>query len=268
MGAVTGIVGLALTFVLWKADAPFGLFAIAGVAAFVAPSWCALLWDRPARSGPAPSPELVTAVRVNSGRFLFGATATLLAAGLAPFVIGSLLGAEEAGSYAVAARLAVIVTLVPVSLTPLLWNRQARLRSAADGQPHGLRRLLTLSVGVGVVMAVGFAILGPPLGHLLGARDVPAPRALYVAFAVYGVVVFVQAPLTAALSGPLGARFMSRTTAVAAVAAVVASVPATLLLGVSGPVWAVVAAFGAVSVAWIRHLRQQGGYVTDLHVRP
>jgi O-antigen/teichoic acid export membrane protein len=270
MGAATGIVGLAIALLLWKLDAPFFLFAIAGVAASVAPSWCALIWHRPERTATQASAALVEAVRSNSRRFLYGVVATLLATGLTPFVIGLLLGPTEAASYFVAARLAFMVTLVPTALTPVLWNRHARIRSlqGTGGSHRGLRWLLLVSLGTGLPLAVAFVFVGPRLGHLLGTKEVPAPLGLYVAFALLGVLQFVQAPLTAALSGPRGTRFMSRTTTVAAVVSVLGSLPGTVLLGVSGPVWAFVLSFGAMTLVWVHRVRMEGGYVTDRHVDP
>ena len=270
MGAATGIVGLALTFVLWQVGAPFALFAIAGVAAVVAPSWCALIWHRPPPPPTDTPAELREAVRSNSRRFLYGVLATLLATGLSPFIIGLLLGPKEAASYFVAARLAFMVTLVPTALTPLLWNRHARIRSSREANPshRGLRSILLVSSGLGLLLAVAFAVVGPPLGHLLGTKEVPAPLSLYLAFASLGLLQFVQAPLTAALSGPRGAHFMSRTTTIAAIVSVLGAVPATLLVGVSGPVWSFVLTFGVMTGFWIHRVRQEGGYVTDRHVAP
>lgn len=271
LGAATGVGGLALTYLLWRLGAPYALFAVAGVAAAAAPAWCAEL-VRTARS-PAPAPEaarLRPFVRRNARTFLSGSVALLLAAGLVPFIVGALLTTRDVATYTIAARLTVVVTLLPTALTPWLWNRQARLKASdrKEGHLESLRLVLLASLACGLVLSVVFALAGPTLGHLLGATNVPAPRALYVAFALHGLVQFAQAPLSASLTGPRGARFMNISTACASVAALLLAVPLTLLVGVSGPVWALAGCYGAMMVVWWASIRRMGGYLEDSHAAP
>jgi O-antigen/teichoic acid export membrane protein len=269
-----------LTYLLWRLHAPYALFAIAGVAAAAAPAWCADLVPG-ARPRPSATPAtevsrgagthgrggLRPVVRANARTFLFGSLALLLAGGLAPFLIGALLTTKDVASYTIAARLTVVVTLLPAALTPWLWNRQARLRASERTGRHleSLRTVLLASLGCGLVLALAFAIVGPQLGHLLGAADVPAPRALYLAFACHGLVQFAQAPLSASLTGPRGARFMNISTACASVAAVALAAPLTLAVGVSGPVWALAGCYTVMVGVWWVSIKRRDGYLEDAH---
>jgi O-antigen/teichoic acid export membrane protein len=269
LGAATGVAGLALTFVLWKLHAPYALFAVAGVAAAAAPAWCAGAVPQARRSPMADGSLLRQRARGNARRFLVGALSLMLAAGLAPFVIGALLSAQDVATFTIAARLTVVVTLLPASLTPWLWNRQARLRAVprVDDHLRSLDRVLWTSLGCGALLAVGFAVVGPVAGHLLGATDVVAPRGLYGAFALYGLVHFAQAPLSASLTGPRGARFMNMTTTCASVAALILAFPLTKVFGVSGPVWALAACYGVMVTVWWFAIRRSDGYWADSHLQ-
>lgn len=260
LAAASGIGGLILSLVLWRMDAPFLAFAVAGLVAATAPAWFGWLLGR--RLGRPVDPGSAAGVRVRetSRRFASTALATMGAAGISPFVIGALLGSEAVAVHAVAARLVVVVTIIPTALVPLLWNRQARLPAQSHGAAvTSLDRILGLCILTGAVTSVLFAAGAPRLGDALGGESMAAPLVLYCAFALHGFNQFLFAPLSATLTGPRGLAYMTWTTGAAAVVATALSVPAALYLGVSGPVWAIAVTFGAMMLFWLCRARRHSG---------
>lgn len=270
LGAATGIGGLILTFALWRTNAPFNAFAIAGGAASVAPAWCGWIVGKSVGKREAAPSNIIKAVRKNNRGFVFATLANLLAAGLAPFVIGLILGPESVAAHAIAARLAVIVTIIPTALTPILWNHQARLRSqsalGSQDVTTTFKKILIISGATGLFLSIVFIIVGPWIGHRLGAQSVATPLALYLAFGAHGFLQFLVAPLSASLTGPRGVAYMARTTASAAGVSAMLSVPATCWLGVSGPVWSGALGFGLLCVAWLRRIHLEGSFLDDSHL--
>jgi O-antigen/teichoic acid export membrane protein len=270
LGAATGIGGLVLTYALWRAHAPFIAFAVAGVASFVTPSWCGWLLAR-GRGHREPAPSgLKEVVSRNNRRFVLATLASLFSAGLAPFVINLILGPEYVAAHAIAARLSVMITIVPMALTPVLWNFQARLKSqAALGRTNtsaATSRILVVSGVAGALISAAFCLVGPYLGHRLGAQRVAAPLALYLAFSAHGFFQFLIVPLSSSLTGPRGVAYMARTTAIVAGASAALSFPVTMWIGVSGPVWSGVVGFAVLCAIWLRKIQNEGGMMDDVHV--
>jgi O-antigen/teichoic acid export membrane protein len=261
LGAASGLAGLGATLALSAVHARYFLFVGAAAAAVVAPYWCAMLFTRGAY-GATSEPRLQGFARRYSRRYGIASAATLLSNGGDPFIVAALLGAGSVASYSLAARLAIMVTVVPTAVGPILWRRQAARRALAQGQipeaTAALGRQLRVGMIAGSLAAAAFVWVGPTLADVLGQGQIQAPWALYAAFAMLGIFQYLQAPLIAALSGSRGSLLLTRANVLSSLVSIALSAPMILAVGVSGAPWAsVIAAFGVVSW-WLRSVHRDG----------
>jgi len=261
LGSLVGIIGLGLAVALAWLHGPFILFVAAGMTSSVAQMWGGWLVGRRSAPPGAGDPELVPTIRRNVRAFTVNQFSALIANGLSPFVVGAAVGAVAVGSYTIAARLAILITIVPSALIPLFWNQHARLRRASSEVADGPvwtpahERMLLLQLMAGVGLAGVFWFVGPRIGHLLGKGDVPAAPLLYGAFAVFGIIGFLQAPLSAWFVSPDSVSYLARSTASAAVAGLLLGTSLALLIGESGPIWGIDATYAVLTMAWYRRVR-------------
>lgn len=185
--------------------------------------------------------------------------AVLIQTGLDPIIVASQLGAAEAGAYGLAWRL-VTGAMIPITVvTPLFMANIAGAR--AQGWSHQsdaqLRRLVALAAVAGLAVAGAVTALGPSLASWLGGGEVNSPRVLYLAGACLILVTFAATPLYLAFSGPRALAWSVRLNLWLTIGNVSTSLALVQAVGVSGPLWASVAAgvvgFVALIHAWQRH---------------
>jgi O-antigen/teichoic acid export membrane protein len=155
-----------------------------------------------------------------------------------PIVVGSVLGAEAAGKFAIAARLSQFVTLVIYSTAPVLWSHFVKQR--AVGQAPSLSEVTALAgryAGVAAALGVPFALLGSWVSGGWTSGEIEAPTSLFAAFAVWSVVLAFHLPVAMSLNDPAGLRFQAKTTMVMAAVNLPLSIFLAGEFGPSGPVW-------------------------------
>lgn len=112
-------------------------------------------------------------------------------------MLNAIAGADAAGEYAAAVRIAAVTSFVLMSVNYVLAPRFAALH--AEGKKADLQRLVSLStIGVSVVsglVAAGLALVGRPVLGLFGSGFVAA---------YWPLVALVAGAAVNALSGPVG----------------------------------------------------------------
>jgi O-antigen/teichoic acid export membrane protein len=105
-------------------------------------------------------------------------------------------GVQEAGTYAVAARLSEVWYMVPVALMgavfPALWNRRADAQAYQRGLQESLDALCALALGLAVFMQVAG---GPLVDLLFGSRFAASAPVLKIHIWA-GVFIFMRALLS------------------------------------------------------------------------
>lgn len=171
-------------------------------------------------------------------------------------IVASAAGVTAAGQYGLAARIVILVTVVPEALGNLLIVNFTRLR--LSNQRDALRRrLLLLSAllgGIGLVLGLLFAIWGPLLADLLSNGEVAAPPLLYVWFGVYGAITASTQAFLSACSAPGVAPRRARVGIIGGVANIALSYPFALWLGPAGPVAASALCITGIALALLWHV--------------
>lgn len=157
---------------------------------------------------------------------------------LDPVIVAANLGADAVAQYALANRIAQIGNLVYVSTVPVLWTHFAQQRSLNTGVPGVVPRLTLVYACVATGVGAALVVLGPAATELWSRGDVRAPQQLFLAFAVWGVVLAAHLPSAMVQTDPRSLRFQACTTSVMAAVNVPLSLVLVTVMGVSGPVWA------------------------------
>lgn len=168
-------------------------------------------------------------------------------------IIAATVGVVAAGEYGLAARIAILVTVVPEALGNLLTVQFTHLRES--GQRSLLvRRIIMVSAllgGMGIVLGTAFAIWGPWLAKLLSGGEVAAPELLYVMFGVYGAITASTQAFLSACAAPGIAKVRARVGITGGLINIALSYPFALWLGPAGPVAVSAVCISGIAVALI-----------------
>jgi PST family polysaccharide transporter len=175
----------------WVAAAFALEFLLTGGAAWLALRRAGGRWTVPGRS-----PEWLQWFARRSPWLLLSGLAEVIYLRIDIVLLERLRGVEEAGIYAVAARLSEVWYMVPVALMgavfPVLWQR----RTDAAAYERSLQGSLDLLCGLALLLAVLVQWLGAPLVELLfGARFAASVPVLQIHIWA-GVFVFMRALLS------------------------------------------------------------------------
>jgi len=201
-------------------------------------------WLRPARS-----PEWVRWFAARSPWLLASGIAEVIYLRIDIVLLERLRGVEEAGIYAVAARLSEVWYMVPVALMgavfPALWSR----RSDAAAYQRSLQGSLDALFTVALALAVLLQFAGRPLVHLLFGTAFSAATPVLQIHIWAGIFIFMRA----LLSRWLLAEDLLRFSLVTHVAGAVMNVALNLLLiPVYGAIGAAVATvISYASAGWL-----------------
>jgi O-antigen/teichoic acid export membrane protein len=145
---------------------------------------------------PSPSPEWVRWFAVRSPWLLASGIAEVIYLRIDIVLLERLRGVEEAGIYAVAARLSEVWYMVPVALMgavfPALWSR----RSDGPAYQRGLQGSLDALFAVALALAVFLQFAGRPLVHLLFGTAFSASTPVLQIHIWAGVFIFMRALLS------------------------------------------------------------------------
>lgn len=182
------------------------LFALAWALAALA-TW-PLLRASPVASAPTgPAEPLPPARMLRLGVPLALVTITnqgLLAADL--LLVGLVLGAERAGAYYLASSLVVAGLVLANAANQIATARIGALRSDPETARAELRRELRTATLVGTALAVGGALVGPPLVALLFGPAFAETGPLLLALLPWLALQHPSAVLQGALAGARGQR--------------------------------------------------------------
>ena len=201
-------------------------------------------WLRPARS-----PEWVRWFAARSPWLLASGIAEVIYLRIDIVLLERLRGVEEAGIYAVAARLSEVWYMVPVALMgavfPALWSR----RSDAAAYQRSLQGSLDALFTVALALAVLLQFAGRPLVHLLFGTAFSAATPVLQIHIWAGIFIFMRA----LLSRWLLAEDLLRFSLVTHVAGAVMNVALNLMLiPVYGAIGAAVATvISYASAGWL-----------------
>lgn len=220
------------------------LTAVSNMAAVVPP--LLLLFAVARRRLPRPpslrSPEVrreMRSVWELSWPMMIISVALSLSYSLDVVVISSRLGAEPAGRYAIASRVVQIANALVYASAPVLWTHFVRLRAnSPDRTQAATWRLSALFAAASSAVGAVLVALGPGVTSLWSSGRLTAPRSLFAAFAIWGIVLGYQLPLAMAQNDRFGLLFQVRSTTLMAALNVALSLALVEPLGVSGPVWA------------------------------
>jgi O-antigen/teichoic acid export membrane protein len=182
---------------------------------------------------------------------------------LDPIVIAWKHGADAAAQYGLANRLVQFGTVVVTASAPVLWSSSVRARLQTGRRTdrrgaHGHARLFAL---ISAILGSGLVVIGPFATRVWSGGDVESPRLVFVAFALWMVVLGYQLPLAMQLNDRDGLRFQALTTSVMAAVNVGLSLVLVGVIGSAGPVLASGIALlvcHLVPMAWrLRHLDMQ-----------
>lgn len=266
--ARTGMIALFVLAAWWSghADAAAALWltALAALLAWAAADRAARRAMPVAADGPAEEDE--RPVWISAGMtFVLAMAAVSLIERLDTIMLGTLVGAEAAGIYSVASRLALTVALANTSVLALLAPALARQAAARDRE--GLQRTATTAVALALLLSLAVAaVLGGASPWLLPAfgRDFEA------AAAPLAILLAGQVAVAACGSagGLLALAGHNRALIVTALAAVILDMALCLLLvpvfGPVGAAWATVATLLAQALALAVQVWRSMGVDTTL----
>lgn len=179
--------------------------------------------------------------------------ANLLVYAFDALIVAGASGVTAAGEYGLAARIVILVTVVPEALGNLLVVHFTHLR--AQGQRVLLvKRLKLISAvlgGIGVTLGLAFAVGGPFLARLLSRGELEAPTLLYVMFGLFGAITASTQAFLSACSSPGMAPSRAKVGIAWGAANIALSIPMAMWLGPAGPVAASIVCITGIAVCLI-----------------
>lgn len=221
------------------AVAPFAAQGLAGVIGLVLghrygapPVWPLVVraaagrYRRPPRTGYAAS----TAVVSNAAPLAYQSDRYLIQVGL---------GTAAVSSYSAVAQVYAPLYSLLVSGGQALWPMFLRLQAqeAADRR-RAFRRAMGPFLGLGLVLALASALLGPVVASVISDGQATDRLSLGLAFGALLLAQSVWTPLANALSDPAGFRVQARLSVLLVPANVGLSLLLLRVLGPTGPIWA------------------------------
>lgn len=203
-------------------------------------------------------------INTNVRRFSLRAGVEALTRGTDPIIINLVVSASAVGVYSVAQRLGLGISLVAGALIPKFMADAARRRGRGTvGDLADVRRLMAQQGGIAGALAVGFVVLAPFVAELLAGEDARGPLRLYFAIALLGVLMAVETPLSATMTGPRALKSATLIGGIAGGVNLVLSVVLAFAIGMTGPVLASIAATLAIIVAQYRFLAREPGVLAE-----
>jgi O-antigen/teichoic acid export membrane protein len=186
-------------------------------------------------------------LRRASGWYFVITLATAISFQLDALIVASILGAAEAGKFAVAVR---VFGLISASLTPALlqlWPAFGDAFVRGDVAWIKSRLIWSTGVGVGASLLAGLVVVavGPDTIATLFTSDLRPERVLLLALGAATVFSFLTAPSYLLMNATGRVRVHALTAAAVAVVNFPVSLVLTHQLGVSGPAWGTLIASAA-----------------------
>jgi O-antigen/teichoic acid export membrane protein len=263
---VATLIGLPLTVLAAVVDAPFLVFAALNAGTSTGGIFlCWLVARRGLPTYRAPAITWAFAARRAITPLTVRSFAEMATRGIDPLVIGAALGPTAVGSYGVAQRLSLVVTLVPSATAPLLTSNLANRRGGT--RPVGRRTLSKTVAGyaaIGALVSCGYLLVGPFAARVLDPAN-DAPWTLFVALALTGVAWSALIPLASATTGPDGLKIGMRVDVVMGLMNVALSIWWVNMFGIAGPAAASFVAVSGTVWTWWLLLRRRSGLIRETH---
>lgn len=242
--AVNGIVVLMLVWAFSFSDAPSWLYvlAIAGtptVLAILQTTW--VFWRRFPQLRPeslAVSFSVALALVRSGGLFAIMSICTVISYNIDSLVVSSILGAEDAAVFSLAARMFILVggtlTLAGQQMWPALADAIAR--GHIDWARSRYRRTLTVSTLINAFACIFLVVLGQWLSEIWVGEALVPPTSLLIALGVYTVVSTYVTQAVYLLAAVEKVKAIALLGVVMTVVNLVLSIVLTQSVGIAGPI--------------------------------
>lgn len=193
--------------------------------------------------------------------------ATVLAYAFDPFIVGAVLGLEASGAFGLASRVMTMAMVLPLGLNVLVASRVTRWRAVGDVSLLRSRvmRLCGQLAIPGLLLAIATAIIGPPVGRVLGGGEVPTPSNLYAILAAYAFITTASSPIFALFAGPRAARLRGWLALWVGSLNLLLSVVFSLWFGITGPAAASCICLCVMTVVLLVFFRRHPQKVMQTH---
>lgn len=241
---VNGLTGLLLVAACSLLDAPFWLYALVIAGTPVVLATCQTIWVlgwrfpqlRP--TSLAVSFSTAFALVRSGGWFAIMSISTVISYNIDSLVVSSILGAEEAAVFALAARMFILagstLSLAGQQMWPALADAIARGHVAWARSRH--RRTLVVSTSLNTAGCLVLVVLGQWISEIWVGEGLKPPMSLLIVLGAYTVLSTFVAQSAYLLAAVEQVRTVAILGLVMTAANVALSIVFTHLVGITGPI--------------------------------
>ena len=183
--------------------------------------------------------------------------ANAITRGSEPLVVNGFLAASAVGVFTLAQRFGIGIALVSVAILPRLAAQSAQRRSQGSGRTYAeVTRLMRRTMIFSLVPTACYLGLVTPVVRMMAGPEAVGPPALYLTIALASLLLAVESPLEASLSGGVSLRSTRWALLSSATVTLAISLCATYLFGVAGPAIGAIAGLLLLMAQELRILRK------------